>query len=80
MEPEKLKREFGKDLTFWGGGCDTQKVLPAGKPENVMEEVKRNIEIFSKDGGFVFCQVHNIQPDVPVENIIAMYKALGANL
>lgn len=45
-----------------------------------MEEVKRNIEIFSIDGGFVFCQVHNIQPDVPVENIIAMYKALGANL
>jgi uroporphyrinogen decarboxylase len=80
MEPEKLKREFGRDLTFWGGGCDTQRVLPSGNPKEIMEEVRRNTEIFGKDGGFVFCQVHNIQPDVPVENIIAMYKALGADL
>jgi uroporphyrinogen decarboxylase len=80
MQPEKLKREFGHDLTFWGGGCDTQKVLPQGTPQEVAEEVKRNTEIFGKGGWFVFAQVHNIQPDVPVENIIAMYGALGVHL
>jgi len=76
MDTRKLKMEFGKDITFWGGGCDTQEVLPYGKPEDIKEEVKRRVEDLSGDGGFVFCQVHNIQPDVPVENILAMYEAL----
>jgi len=76
MGTRKLKREFGKELSFWGGGCDTQKILPLASPKEVREEVKRRIEDLAPGGGFVFCQVHNIQPDVPLENIIAMYEAV----
>jgi len=75
MEPERLKAEFGDRLVFWGGGCDTQKVLPFGTPEEVREHVRHNIEVFSKGGGFVFTQVHNIQQNVPVENVEAMLAA-----
>lgn len=75
MEPERLKREFGRDITFWGGGCDTQWVLPRGTPEEVREDVRRRMEIFMKDGGFVFTQVHNVMADVPPENVIAMLEA-----
>lgn len=74
-DTKKLKREFGSDLIFWGGGCDTQTVLPRGTPEQVEEEVKRRIADLAPRGGFVFTQVHNIQPDVPPENIAAMFKA-----
>lgn len=76
MEPEKLKREFGKDITFWGGGCDTKTILNNASPKQVKEHVKHNIEIFSNDGGFVFNQLHNIMPDVPPENVIAMFEAV----
>jgi uroporphyrinogen decarboxylase len=76
MEPERLKKEFGKDLTFWGGGIDTQSVLNRATPQQVKGHVKRNVEIFSKDGGYVFNTVHNIMPDVPPQNIIAMFEAL----
>ncbi len=76
MEPERLMKEFGGKIVFWGGGCDTQKVLPSGTPEEVREHVRRNIEVFSSGtGGFVFTQVHNIQQDVPVENVEAMFEA-----
>ena len=76
MEPERLKREFGGKVVFWGGGCDTQKVLPFGTPEEVREHVRRNIEVFTAGtGGFVFTQVHNVQQDVPVENVEAMFEA-----
>jgi uroporphyrinogen decarboxylase len=75
MNPEKLKNEFGKDITFWGGGVDTQNILPSKTPAEVKEDVKRRIEIFAKGGGFVFNQVHNILADVPSENIIAMFEA-----
>lgn len=75
MEPQRLKDEFGDELVFWGGGCDTQSVLPNGTPEDVRKEVKNNIEIFSPGGGFVFTPVHNIQPDVSPENIVAVYEA-----
>ncbi len=75
MEPEKLKKEFGKDIVFWGGGCDTQHVLPNGSTEDVKKDVYKNSEIFMKDGGFVFNQVHNILADVPPENITAMFEA-----
>jgi uroporphyrinogen decarboxylase len=78
MDTKKLKREFGRDLVFWGGGCDTQWVLPHGKPEEIRDEVKRRVDDLAPGGGFVFCQVHNIQPDVPPENILAMYEALGS--
>jgi uroporphyrinogen decarboxylase len=76
MDSAKLKREFGRDLTFWGGGCDTQRVLERGTPAEVREEVLRRCDDLSSAGGFVFCQVHNIQPNVPVANIMAMYEAV----
>lgn len=76
MEPHQLKRDFGNDITFWGGGIDTQNTLPHGSPEQVKEEVKRNIDALAPGGGFVFNTVHNIQADVPPENIVAMYEAL----
>jgi uroporphyrinogen decarboxylase len=74
-DTRKLKQEFGDELTFWGGGVDTQAVLPRGTPQEVKEEVKRRIDDLAPDGGFVFSAVHNIQPDVPPENIMAMWEA-----
>jgi hypothetical protein len=76
MDPKKLKQKYGRDLTFWGGGIDTQHVLPFGKPKEVREQVLRTCDIFSKDGGFVFNTVHNIQANVPVENVVAMLEAI----
>lgn len=74
MEPERLKREFGKDIVFWGGGCDTQRVLPQGTLQDIEEEVKKNISVFAPGGGFVFAAVHNIQPDVSPQKIVKLYK------
>lgn len=76
MNPAHLKKTYGKDLVFWGGGIDTQKTLPYSTPEQVREEVLRLCDIFAKDGGFVFNTVHNIQANVPVENIVAMVDAV----
>jgi uroporphyrinogen decarboxylase len=76
MEPAALKREFGTDLVFWGGGVDTQGVLPNGTPQEVKDDVRRNIEALAPGGGYVFNTVHNIQADVPPQNIIAMWEAL----
>ncbi len=76
MEPERLKQEFGDDVTFWGGGADTRSILNQAAPEEVKDHVRRNIEIFSRGGGFVFNTVHNIMPDVPPENIVAMFEAI----
>ena len=76
MDPQRLKREFGDDLCFWGGGCDTQQVLPFGTPEQVYAHTRRNVEILKPGGGFVFCQVHNVQPGVPPENVAAMFEAV----
>ena len=75
MEPRRLKAEFGRDITFWGGGCDTREVLPRGTPQEVADHVRRQVEILAPGGGFVFQQVHNILADVPPENIIAMFDA-----
>jgi uroporphyrinogen decarboxylase len=77
MEPESLKNDFGKDVTFWGGGVETQNVLPNGSVQQVKDDVERNLDILAPGGGFVFNTVHNIQADVPPENIVAMYEALG---
>jgi len=74
MDPKKLKKEFGKDIAFWGGGCSTQGILDHGSPEQVAEDVKRNIDAFAPGGGFVFTQVHNIQAGVPIKNIITMFE------
>lgn len=77
MGAARLKKEFGKDVTFWGGGCDTQHVLPRGTPEKVYDHVRELVDIWAPGGGFVFCQVHNILADVPPANVEAMYKAIG---
>jgi uroporphyrinogen decarboxylase len=76
MAPDRLKREFGKDIVFWGGGCETQRTLNRGTPEQVRQNVHRNASIFRAGGGFVFTQVHNVQPDVPPENVMAMIRSL----
>lgn len=76
MNPVELKRDFGKAIVFWGGGVDTQDVLPYGTPQEVKEDVRRNIDALAPGGGFVFNTVHNIQADVPPENIVAMWEAL----
>lgn len=75
MDPVRLKREFGRDLVFWGGGCDTQHILPEASPQTVADHVRRQIDILAPGGGFVFNQVHNIQANVPPENIVAMLDA-----
>ena len=75
MDSKRLKREFGKDITFWGGGCNTQGVLDRGTPAEVAREVERRVRDFAPGGGFIFTQVHNIQPDVPPENVLAMVDA-----
>jgi len=75
MDAKSLKEEFGDRLAFWGGGIDTQSTLSFGTPEDVKSEVRKNIEVLKRGGGYVFSQVHNIQPEVPIENILAMYDA-----
>lgn len=75
MEPAALKRDFGCDLVFWGGGVDTQNVLPTGTPQQVKDDVRRNIEALAEGGGYVFAAVHNVQADVPPENFVAMWEA-----
>ncbi len=76
MEPERLKREFGKDITFWGGGIETAYVLNNGTPEEVRKMVLERLEIFAPGGGYVFNTVHNILPEVPPENIVTMFNAI----
>lgn len=76
MDPVQLKHDYGKEMVFWGGGIDTQQVLPHGTPLEVREEVRRNLDIFAPGGGFVFNTIHNIQADVPVRNLMAMWETL----
>jgi uroporphyrinogen decarboxylase len=76
MDLSRLKNEFGDRLCFWGGGCDTQQVLPFGTPEEVYAHTRSNIEILKPGAGFVFCQVHNIQAGVPPQNLLAMFEAV----
>lgn len=75
MDTRVLKKEFGKDLVFWGGGIDTQRTLPFGKKHEIEDEVKRRIDDLAPGGGFVFAAVHNIQPEVPPESIVCMLDA-----
>lgn len=75
MDPGELKREFGKDLVFWGGGCDTREMLPYGSPDEVRRHVRERIGLLSPGGGFVFQQVHNVLANVPAENVVAMLEA-----
>ncbi len=76
MDPKLLKERFGDRLVFWGGGVDTQNTLPFGTPQEVYEQVRRRIDLFGAGGGFVFNTIHNIQAKTPVENVLAMVKAL----
>ena len=75
MDPALLKQRYGRDLVFWGGGCDAQHVLPTATPDEVREQVRRNMEVFKPGGGYVFNSIHNIQADVPPENIVALFDA-----
>lgn len=75
MRAEDLKHEFGDRLTFWGGGCDTHRVLADGSVQEIREHVRQQIETFKPGGGFVFQQVHNVLANVPPENVLAMFKA-----
>jgi len=77
MDAEGLKRDFGRDITFWGGGCDTQRILTRGTPEQVREHVRRQVAALASGGGFVFQQVHNILANVPAENIVAMFQTVA---
>jgi uroporphyrinogen decarboxylase len=77
MDPVELKRDYGRDLCLWGGGCDTQWVLPRGTPEQVAADVRRRVTTLAPGGGFVFQQVHNIMADVPPQNVVAMLDAAG---
>lgn len=79
MDPKTLKETYGKDICFWGGGCDTQNVLWKESPEFVKEHVENLIKIFAKDSGFVFNQVHNIMGNVPPENVVALYDTAYEN-
>jgi uroporphyrinogen-III decarboxylase len=76
MDPRELKRRFGSQITFWGGGIDTQSILPFGTPDEVRAQVKERIEIFSPNGGFVFNTIHNVQAGIPRENLLALYQAV----
>jgi len=76
MDARRLKREFGRDITFWGGGVDTQKTMPFGTPEEVYAEVKERIAIFNEGGGYVFNAIHNLQANSPLENMLAMLQAV----
>jgi uroporphyrinogen decarboxylase len=76
MDARNLKADFGNDITFWGGGCDTQNILPNATPEDIRKHVNEQVRLLSPGGGFIFQQVHNIQADVPPENIVSMYKAV----
>jgi len=75
MDPVMLKQRFGRDMVFWGGGCDAQHILPFGTPEEVREQVRRNMEVFKPGGGYIFNGIHNIQADVPPENVVALFDA-----
>ncbi len=77
MDPAELKHRFGSRLVFWGGGANTQRTLPFGTPEEVQDEVRARIETFAPGGGFVFCTIHNVQANTPIENLMAMFDAVA---
>ncbi len=74
MDPRRLKREFGRDIAFWGGACDSQTVLPYATPQQVSDEVKRRLDEFMPGGGYIFSPIHNVQAEVPPQNIVAMFE------
>jgi hypothetical protein len=79
MDPQGLKQQFGREIVFWGGGVDTQQVLPFGTPDEVRAQARENLRIFGDGGGYVFNTVHNVQAGTPVENLLALYPAVREN-
>lgn len=79
MDPVLLKKDFGRSIVFWGGGIDTQQVLPRGTEQEVTDQVKANLDALAPGGGYVFSTVHNIQADVKPGNFMAMYRAFSEN-
>ena len=77
MDAQLLVDKYGERIVFWGGGVDTQQTLPFGSADDVRQQVAERVKIFSKKKGFVFNTVHNIQCNTPVENVLAMFEALG---
>ena len=80
MDPQGLAAKYGGRIIFWGGGVDTQQTLPFGRPDEVREEAAERVRIFGATNGFVFNTIHNIQCNTPVENILAMFEALGRDV
>ena len=80
MDPQHLVDKFGGKIVFWGGGVDTQQILPFGTPDEVRRQITRRVRIFSQKGGFVFNTIHNIQCNTPIENVLAMFEALGRSV
>jgi uroporphyrinogen decarboxylase len=78
MDTKALKQDFGQDIAFWGGGCDSQVTLPFGTPEQVADEVKRRIDDLAPGGGFVFGPIHNVQAGVPLDNVLALFETARA--
>ncbi|MCC7447073.1 MAG: methyltransferase [Anaerolineae bacterium] len=77
MGVSALKEKYGDRITFWGGGIDTQRTLPFGKPDDICRQVEERMKIFGKGGGFVFNTIHNVQAGIPVENLVALYEAVN---
>jgi uroporphyrinogen decarboxylase len=75
MDPRHLKREFGRDIAFWGGACDSQTVLPFATPQQVSDEVKRRLDVLAPGGGYVLSPIHNVQAEVPPQNVVALFQA-----
>ena len=80
MDPQLLVEKYGGRIAFWGGGVDTQKTLPFGTPDEVFREVSERVRILNGKGGFVFNTIHNIQGNTPIDNLLAMFEALGRNV
>ena len=78
MAPEKIKQKYGKHLSFWGGGVETQTTLPFGSIDDIKQEVRDRVELLGRDSGYVFATIHNIQADIPPEKILAVFKTAQA--
>ena len=78
MEPRRIKQKCGRDLSFWGGGVETQTTLPFGSLEDIRREVRERVKLLGQNGGHVFAPIHNIQPDIPPEKILAIFDTVAA--
>lgn len=78
MDPRFIKREFGRDLCFWGGGIETQTTLPFGTVQDIRREVRERVNLLGRGGGYVFAPIHNLQPDIPPDKVLAIYDTVAA--